>query len=351
LSKKSMSGKSKRKQGRRDAPELRVESQEIWRNALDDLRRQHSDQCRTSKPDKLRFQDGRLTDNLWERVKTAAGEDQLQRVVWMLRCYWFITTFRLGYDEPRRLHCEEMKAVGQQDSPRSFCLSLARRLAKNPLATVKELWFRVNSIASWMEAQESFSMWLAFKDNRAFWQASDLGAMKRAFQAWILATGMTHLGVYEYEFKGRRVRGMRLWEGLGVGTDDKGVPWSPRQWANILKQAARVAEKGSNNCTPLEQWVWWCYPVFHRYGWGAREVRDAASFRRFTDEDSLKVIKKPEVRFRRYWMTRGLRFAGRKTKRRSPPLAEFVRDIAVPSLDNMRGVVGWFPLRKKNQRT
>jgi hypothetical protein len=112
---------------------------------------------------------------------------------------------------------------------------------------------------------------------------------------------------------------MRLWEGLGVGTNDKGVPWSPRDWANILEQAARIAEKGNNDCIPLEQWVWWCYPVFSRYGWSAREVQDAAR-RRFADKDSLKVIEKHEEDFRRYWMTRGLRFVGRKTNRKKPPL-------------------------------
>ena len=134
---------------------------------------------------------------------------------------------------------------------------------------------------------------------------------------------------------------MHLWEGLGVGTNYKGVPWSSRQWANILERAARLAEKEHNNCTLLEQWVWWYYPVFRRYGWSAREVQDAASFRKFADEDSWKVIEKPEADFRRYWITRGLRFAGRKTNRTNPPLAEFVKHVSVPSPDNVRGVPIW----------
>jgi hypothetical protein len=355
-----MSGKRKRKQRRKDPQKwwdawkrTQRKDPQIWMDAVWDLRRQLGDHCRTSKPDKLRFQTGRLIENLLKRIE-AAGEDRLihpeRLIVPMFCCYWFITTFRFGYDEPRRLHREEMKAVGLQASSRSFCRSLARRFAKNPLATVDELLLRLGSIVSWIEAQESFSMWLSFKGNRAFWLGGHRDERARAFQAWILATWMTNLGIYEYQRKGRRVRGMRLWEGLGVGTNDKGVPWNPGQWANILEQAARLAKKGYDNCTPLEQWVWWCYPVFQRYRWSAREVQDAASFRNFADKSSWEVIEKNDPDFRRYWITRGLRFTGRKTNRRSPPLAEFVRGIAMPTVDDARGVVVWrqTSLTKKN---
>jgi len=342
-----MSGTRKRKGRRKDAPKLPVwveDCQRIWSDALNDLRHELSDHCRTSKPDKLRFQDRRLSETLWERLKIAAGEDQQWRNFWMFRCYSFITNFGSGYEEPRRLHWEEMKAVGLQDSPRSFFLSWTKRFRKYPLETFKELKFRVHSIVSWVEAQESVSTWLAFNDNRAFWRG-DPDAMARAFQAWILATLNRHLGVYE--FKGRQVIGAKLWEGLGVGTNFKGVPWNFRQWANILEQAARLAKKRHNNCTPLEYWVWWCYPIFSRYGWNAREVSEAASARGFDGA----IFDKEVADFRRYWMSRGLRFAGRKTKRRTPPLAEFVRDIALPNLDSVCDLVGWFPLRKKTDRT
>ena len=214
------------------------------------LRHELADHCRTSKPDKLRFQDGRLIDNLWERVQIAAGSDPLEQIVKMLRCYRFITTIQLGYDEPQRLHCEEMKAVELQDSPRSFCLSWSRRFAKNQLTTNQEFWFRVNSISSWVEAQESFSTWLAFRNNRPFWQGVDRHATVRAFQTWILATLNTHL--VKYEFKGRKVRGAKLWQAMGVGANADGSPWNSRQWANILEQAARLAKKRHDNYTPLE---------------------------------------------------------------------------------------------------
>jgi hypothetical protein len=67
-----MNGKRKRKQRRKDAPKLRdrlAYDQRIWVDAVCDLRCQLADHYRNSKPAKLRFQDGRLTDNLWERVK------------------------------------------------------------------------------------------------------------------------------------------------------------------------------------------------------------------------------------------------------------------------------------------
>jgi hypothetical protein len=82
----------------------------------------------------------------------------------------------------------------------------------------------------------------------------------------------------------------------------------------------------------LEQWVWWCYPVFRRYGWNSRAVR-AAALVRFRQQFAIPEAEK----FRRHWMNLGLRFTGRKSKRRTPPLAEFVRHISVPDPDKMRG--------------
>jgi hypothetical protein len=134
---------------------------------------------------------------------------------------------------------------------------------------------------------------------------------------------------------------MSLWEGLGMGTDDKGDVWSSREWANILKRAAEITEKGKGDCTPLEQWFWWCYPVFSRYDWRAREALDAASFRKFADKDSWEVIDKSEENFRHYWITRGLRFEWRKTSREKPELWDFVVTARVPRLEVVRGVVTW----------
>ena len=127
-----------------------VHDQGMWIQAVEDLRHQLSEHCRYSKPDKLRFQDRRLEYNLWEQIKAAAGEDWRQRNVWLFRCYRVTTTFRLGYDEPFRLHCEEMKAMGLSEKPRLFCRSFARRFALDPLATGEELWLRLESIV-WYE--------------------------------------------------------------------------------------------------------------------------------------------------------------------------------------------------------
>jgi len=80
-------------------------------------------------------------------------------------------------------------------------------------------------------------------------------------------------------------------------------------------------------------------------------VLNAASHRGIDFEKEKAGIDKLII-FQKYWITRGLRFAGRKTNRSSPPLAEFVRGIAVPTLDTVRGVVvfrdfPWIPYEKK----
>ena len=313
--------------------------QRTWIEAVEGVRLGLSAHVRDSKRDELRFQDGRLEWNLWEVVKKEAGEDWVERIAMLLRCYWVISTVSLGYDEPLRLHCEEMRAAGLQKSPRIFCRLFARRFASGAREAIdafgKELVARIESIAAWMEAQESFSQWLAFKEDRVFWQGNPRERL-RAFQARILASWTTYLGIYEYEHKGRRIRGMRLWEGLGMGTNEEGVPWSGREWANILKRAARIAEGVREGCTQLDQWVWWCYPVFSRYGWNSREVRDVARAR-FGDKARKEVED-----FRRYWMSRGLRFDwGKKSSREKGELGDFVAAVRVPGLEVVRGVVTW----------
>src|SRR5438128_3112126 len=274
-----MKSKRKREQRRKAKPKARVGFpyfQQIWWEALCDLRSELNTDCLTSKPDQLRFQTGRLCGNLFERM--AAAKDDL--VLTMFRCYLLVTlrSLRLGYDEPLRLHLEEMKAVGlsEQFQPQQ----------KSVKAVVDELEFRLHSIASWMEAQESLGMWLAFNYARAAWRNHP--GRTGAIQAALLAR-LPHNSTVTY-FKGRQIRGARLPEDLGLGVDDKGVPWPPRQWANILEQASRFARKGHSNCTQWEQWVWWCYPVFRGYGWSVREVQDDGVSREFANEDSWTAL-------------------------------------------------------------
>jgi len=135
--------------------------------------------------------------------------------------------------------------------------------------------------------------------------------------------------------RGRKVMGARLWEGLGVGTNYDNKKWTNQQWRNILEQAARLAKKEEADCTPLEKWVWWCYPVFRRYRWNTRQVLNAASNREIDFEREKAGVDKL-ITFQKYWIRRGLRFAGGKQKQnRPPPLAEFVRTVVLPDPEKM----------------
>jgi hypothetical protein len=288
--------------------------QRIWWDALCDLRHQHAADCRSSQPDKLRFQTGRLFRALMRRIK-ATSRDKVRTI---RRCYSFMTdqSLSLGYEEPRRLHLEEMEALFNS------------RAAAAPKSTRSRapLKLQLQSIASWIEAQESLSMWLEFRDWRDYWQADDADKADQAAQAFMLS----QLRKYQIpiQFRGKRL----------LGANRKGVPWDRLRWAKIQKRAARSTEKKSTNCSQTEQWVWWCYPVFSRYGWSAREVRDSAIKRGLREG-----IHQSVSHFRRYWITRGLRFTGKKTNRNNPPLDEFVRHMAIPSLDSADGTVIWFP--------
>ena len=309
----------------------RIDPGEIWWAALCDFREELGNHVLSAKADKLQFQDDRLFTNVWKRI----GEGELDRdIVSMFRCYEFVTdpARPLGFDEPRRLHDEEMKAA-RMDSARAFCRKMRRGKARNLVALYIELFFRLLSIAGWMEAQESFGIWLASRHHPAAWRG-EADARARAMQAYFLATALSYMRVYE--FKGRRIRGVRLWEGQGVGTNYKGDLWTSKQWANVLRQAARFAEKGEADCTALERWLWWCYPVFQRYGWNTREVQEAAKRRGFTPAKKMY-----EANFRRYLLTRGIAVRGRKTKRESPPLAEFVQEVEPPVSAAVRVPI-WF---------
>jgi hypothetical protein len=198
------------------------------------------------------------------------------------------------------------------------------------------LGFRLESIASWIETQVSFSHWLVFKECRAAWRGGDEDKKDRALQAAILAR-LPQIALRVTNFRGKSVKGAHLWEGLGIGTNCDNEPFGGRQWSNILEQAARLAEK-EQDCSKFERWLWWCYPVFERYGWNTREVRTAAIGRGFTEASRML-----EANFRRHLMSMGLRVSGRKQKRaRTPPLAEFVRNVRLPDTAKVRDCVIWY---------
>jgi hypothetical protein len=303
----------------------------VWWEALCDFRNELHEHVEEAKKDQLRFQTGRLFRSLIKRIKAeATGKDQW---VAMLYCYHFVTGIsrHLGYDEARRLHGEEMATKGLS-SPRSFC--------SRPVSDLDELTFRVSSMASWMEAQESLLLWLVFKDLRPAWRGNR-DERPRAIQACYLAK-LPRRCLVKTTHRGRELISARFPEGVCVGTNYEGRPWTDREWQNILEQAARLTEK-RYDCTEFERWLWWCYPVFRRYGWNTREVQEAAMGRGFTLATELY-----ETNFRRRLMSMGLRISGRKQKQdRTPPLAEFVEHVVLLDPGEMCGAIGGFLTKKK----
>ena len=77
-----------------------------------------------------------------------------------------------------------------------------------------------------------------------------------------------------------------------------------------------------------------------------REVSEAASAHGFDGA----IFDKGIADFRRMDDTRPS-FCWWKNKTETFSLGGFVRDIALPNLDSVRDLVGWFPLRKKTDQT
>jgi hypothetical protein len=312
----------------------------LWLEALCDFENELHEHVEEAKKDQFRFQDRRLFKSLLKSIKAnAIGKDEW---VAMFACYSFVTNTsrHFGYDEARRLHCEEM-AARSLASTRSFCSSFAKQFSQAPERSLNELYFRFSSIASWMEAQESFSLWMLFKDFHRLWRGN-LDERAQALQALYLSQLPQRL-LTSRKHRGRVRTGAHLRPELGVGTNYENKPWKRAQWKNILEQAARLTEKTWFECPELERWLWWCHPVFRRYGWNTREIQEAAFQRGLTDAQ-----KKYEADFRRRLLTIGLPVSGRKQKRnRTPPLAEFVIDVVLPEFGNVWGAFGGF-LTQKN---
>lgn len=241
-------------------------------------------------------------------------------------------------------------------SARSFCSFLPKQFAQasesERAGLLDELYFRSSSIASWMEAQESFSSWLGFKDLRQAWRG-DIDERARAIQALYLSQLSQRL-LTKTEHRSRELITARFPEGVRIGTNYDNRPWNEGQWRSILERAARLTDK-RYDCTELERWVWWCYPVFRRYRWNTREVLNAASEREIDFEKEKSGIDKL-ITFQKYWIRRGLRFVGRKQKQnRTPPLEELVRHVVLPNREKMWGSLGgllFLPkkLRRRNEQ-
>ena len=311
----------------------------MWLEALSDFENELHEHVEQAEKDQFRFQNGRLFKSLIKSIKAkATGKDEW---VAMFACYQLVTdsSRHLGYDEARRLHGEEMEAR-MFPSARSFCSSLPKQFLQAPERSLNTLYLRFSSIASWIEAQESFSLWLIFKDLRQAWRG-DRDERARAIQACYLSQLPQRL-LTKTKHKSRELITARFPEGVRIGTNYKNNPWTDRQWQNILEQAARLTEK-KYDCTHLERWLSWCYSLFRRFGWNTREVQKAAIQRGFTEADEMG-----EADFRRRLITIGLRVSGRKQKQnRTLPLAEFVRDVVLPEPEKVWGSLGGF-LTKKN---
>ena len=317
----------------------------LWLEALYDFEDELHEQVRTAEDDQLKFQDGRLFASLTKRIKAnATGKWEL---LVMFELYQFMTDPSPfpGYDEARRLHGEEMEALGLR-SACLFCSSLAKQFAQAPEPYFKELFCRFRSIASWMEAQESFSLWLVFKNFRSGWRG-DRDERARAIQALYLSQLPQRL-LTKTKHRGRELITARFPDGVRIGTNYEGKPWNDGQWSNILRQAAGLSAK-CFDCTELEKWVWWCYPMFRRFGWNTREVLDAV-IKRGMDFEKEKAGIDKLITFQKYWIRRGLRFVGGKQKQnRAPLLAEFVEHVVLPEPAKMWGSVGGLLfLPKKN---
>jgi hypothetical protein len=267
---------------------------EVWLEGLYDFENELHEHVEKAGKDQLHFQDGRLFRCLTKHIKAKArGKDE-----WfaLFDCYRFMTdpSPHPGYEEARRLHGEEMEARRLFSAcefcrllPGHFTVALAR----------DELHSRARSIAFWMEAQGAFSLWLVFRNLRSAWHG-DMGERMRAIQAAYLSK-LPQGCLVKTTRRGREVFSVHFPEGVRIGTDHDNTPWNKGQWQNILKQAARLTEK-RYDCTELEKWVWWCYPVFKRFGWNTREVQEAAIQRGFTEVSDMY-----EANFRRRLMSMG----------------------------------------------
>ena len=301
----------------------------VWWKAILESDRELKEHVGVAEKDRRRFYGFRLLENLCKGIENS----ELDVFVGMFRCYSFITRMSgHGYVEPWRLHGEELKELGLRSAVK-FCRAAQRLHKRDPFAFLVELGFRIESIASWIEAQISFSCWLVFQHCRDAWRGKD-DERGRAIQAVILSRLPQQLVVTS--FRGKKVKGAHLWEGAGIGTNYEGEPFDGRQWSNILKRAAYLAEKPLD-CAPFESWLWWCYPVFSRYDWNTREVQDAAKQRGFCEG------KMEETNFRRHLMSMGMRIKGRKQRRdRIPLLAKFVREVLLPDTQKVYGFVIWY---------
>ena len=302
------SGKKKRQiqKPTRQQAELREAVEQMarpWRLAISKLREQLEEECLRHPSERRRFQNRRLIKNFGAELGPSLGKSAT-------RAYWLFCGSpwqdELGYNEARQQHCAELKAVGFS----SEFLPLRAQGKYDWEWIAKEFNFRLDSLASWIEAHESWIIWRILNSQPAMWDRED----SHARQQEIVASVIARLSL---------ANGVPTWAITAIVESSQ--TWNRSQWLKVLKAAVRIASQPEKRPSELEEWVWWRYPIFSRYRWSAAEICRAAR-ERFGDSDDVTN----QAAFQSAWVRRGLRFTGRKTRQQRPLLWDFVINEEVP---------------------
>ena len=277
-----------------------------WRLAIFKLREQLEEDCLAHAPERRHLQNRRLIENLYDELLPSENRERLAVMGYWLFCGspW---QDQLGYEEARRQHYAELKALGispEFDRPQF-------KTRPKSAALKVELLFRLDSMASWIEAQESWVVWRALTNRPAAWDRYDSEARRQAMSAALIAKLPAVTGTVSDSFL------------CGLIEDFKTL--SKSQWAKVLEVASHIAKRGEEPVSEFDTWVWWRYPVFMRYHWSATEICRVAE-EKFEDVHEVSNVRA----FQAAWARRGLRFRGRKTRREPPPLRDFVLNEQLP---------------------
>jgi hypothetical protein len=266
---------------------------EPWRLAISKLREQISEECLSHSSEQRRFQNGRLIRNFVAELRPPLWESAELS-------YWLFCGSPLqdqfGYEDACQQHYAELKALGFS---REFHPS-KDQLKHNFESVLQEYTFRFDSLASWIEAHESWIVWRMLNSQPAMWDRGDPNARRQE----IVATIIAQLPI--------PTDGPPAWAITAI--IESSQKWKGSRWLKVLKAAVRIAGQPEKVPTELEEWVWWRYPIFSRYSWSASEICRAAR-KKFGERHDVTN----EAAFQSAWVRRGLRFTGRKTRRRRPP--------------------------------
>lgn len=319
----------KRRGAKEDLEWLNVERRRIsrpWREALRGFREHLADQCRILKDAERRFQDGALAKRFVDVVRS--GENIGRTVV---DAYWLFCgspwAEQLGFNAARQRHLAEMRARGLSNE-----LGLGSKMDFENF--VEELLFRLSSLLSWVEAQETWGIWLFLNRAREVWTLEDDVQRERAWAAVMLASMPSMVTQLSNKAFGCLWLGGELGgkESAGIieGCDFR----NSGQWANVLQDAAKIANSPPTEPNRLKKWVWWNYSIFRRYRWSAAEIHATAIYCGFGN------LVKEAAGLQQEWIRGGLRFTGRRQSRKHPPLWEFVCKQPIPEVDDRVSL--WF---------